>query len=210
VEYEQDKYIDFMDYVMNVPFICGDDRIVAISRKPICRWKDGVLHNETGKSVGFPDGWGIYNLNGVSVPEHVVMTAPEDMTETWLQEHFLQEQNVEVRREILRKVGAEIVCQRLGANPIDAKSNYTLLLVPLGNGDEAPYLKMLNPSIGIWHVEAVGRECRTVEDALAFRKDPELAKVPVSEDGEDWYQQGDVQIWPQGAKSVKPRPAVLT
>ena len=29
-------------------------------------------------------------------------------------------------------------------------------------------------------------------------------------DGADWYQQGDVQIWPKDAKSVKPFPSVLT
>ena len=47
---------------------------------------------------------------------------------------------------------------------------YELLEVDLkGQTGAWPYLKMRNPSIPVWHLEAVARECKTVADALTFR-----------------------------------------
>ncbi|MCY3018341.1 MAG: hypothetical protein NTW87_04815 [Planctomycetota bacterium] len=43
------------------------------------------------------------------------------------------------------------------------------LLLDLGDRRMRPYLKMLNPSIGTWHVEGVTPSCTTVLEALAWR-----------------------------------------
>lgn len=123
----------------------------------------------------------------------------------------LTEPNTEIRREIVRKVGLERFVQAAGARVMDKLGNYELISVRLS--EEAPdcrYLKMLNPSIGVWHVEGVGPDCRTVREALHFRKPDALRSIPVSDNGDDWSQQGDVCIWPINAKSVKPMPAKLT
>jgi hypothetical protein len=75
---------------------------------------------------------------------------------------------VEVRRELIRKLGVEIYIQRMGAKSIHKQGDYELLDVHLS--DEVPharYLKMMNPSINTWHVEGV--EGNTVEEAINWR-----------------------------------------
>ncbi|GAG45719.1 unnamed protein product, partial [marine sediment metagenome] len=53
---------------------------------------------------------------------------------------------------------------------IDKQDNYEVILVNLGaRVGEWPYLKMLNPSIGVWHLECLDSRCRTVQDAINFR-----------------------------------------
>ena len=74
-----------------------------------------------------------------------------------------------------------------------------------------PYLKMKNPSIGTYHIEGIGLECKTVKDAIRFRKDPLMQKIMIDDlNGEDYYQQGDVFVWPKNAKKLKFWPKVLT
>ena len=70
---------------------------------------------------------------------------------------------------------------------------------------------MHNPSVPeVWHIEGVGNECKTVAEALHWRKPEAMRGIPVAEDGEDYYQQGDVVIWPKAAKKLKMFPKVLT
>jgi hypothetical protein len=40
-----------------------------------------------------------------------------------------------------------------------------------------PYLKMRNPSIGVYHMEAVKKSCRTVHEALVFRNGGEFEHI---------------------------------
>jgi hypothetical protein len=54
---------------------------------------------------------------------------------------------------------------------LDTQGNYSLLAVMLGNDVRSAcnFLKMLNPSIGVWHMEGVPNNIRTVRDALLWR-----------------------------------------
>jgi hypothetical protein len=47
------------------------------------------------------------------------------------------------------------------------------LLLNLGDGRNRPYLKMINPSIGTYHIEGVHPECKTVKEALIWRNQSE-------------------------------------
>ena len=191
------EYVHYM-------FIFKD--IVFLSQKPkTLKFKGNVLHCENGPSVEYSDGYSIYNLNGVSVPKDLVMTAWDKLDSNII----LKETNVEIRREIVRKIGIEKVCKDLGATILDKIGNYELLNLNLGDRSR-PYLKMLNPSIGIYHIEGVPPDCDTVEKALNSRKPQAMKSIPVSKDGEDWYQQGDVCVWNKDAKSLKKYPKVLT
>ena len=185
------------------------EHVTVVSSKPseIHLNNSGALHRDGGMALSYADGWGIWSLNGVIVPKYVAEIRGE-MLDPQL---ALKESNVEVRREIIRKVGIERFIQACGAKVLDTWNNYELLSVRLS--DEQPdcrYLKMLNPSIGVWHVEGVSPECRTVADALNFRKPEALRRIPVADSGEDWAQQGDVCMWPRKAKSLKPFPSQLT
>ncbi len=127
---------------------------------------EGRLHCNDGPAIHYPDGWSIYALNGVRVPEWLVETPPTDLDAR----KFAELENAETRREFVRKVGIERIATELGAEVLDRRGDYELLAVDLGGRTgKWPYLKMRNPSIGVWHLEAVVKECATVEQALNWR-----------------------------------------
>ena len=123
------------------------------------------LHCETGPAIAWPDGWGVYALHGVRVPAWIVET-PADRIDP---RRLLQETNAEIRRELVRKVGIERVCETLGATLLDRQGDYELLALDLQDGRHRPYLKMKNPSIGVYHLEGVHPNCATVQQALNWR-----------------------------------------
>jgi len=83
---------------------------------------------------------------------------------------FTKIKNVTVRTRFIKKFGVERIILACGSRIIDKKGDYELLLFDLGGTTGYwPYLKMLNPSIGVWHVEAVGKKCKTVDDAIIWR-----------------------------------------
>jgi len=172
-----------------------------VSVKPmlVARNASGDLHSETGPAIAWRDGYEEYFLNGVAVGKELVMTPPEKLDAKMI----LKEENAEVRREIVRKIGIDIVCQKLDAKVLDRKevkysqehtpgaaneaagitatdvnSVYELLSLDLGDGTHRPYLKMLNPSIGVWHVEGVHPDCKSVDDALKWRN--QTAETPTT------------------------------
>ena len=153
-------------------FYCFDN-IVFYSEKPITLKfnANNQLHNENGMAVEYADGWGCYSLNGVSVPEWLV-------TEKWNKidpMKFAEIENAEIRREFVRKVGIERIVQKCGCEILDKHGDYELILVDLkGTTGKYPYLKMKNPSIGIWHLECVPQEIKTVEGALSWRNQTTL------------------------------------
>ena len=151
------------------------DNICIVVQKPnaIHRNEHG-LHNETGPAIDY-DGWGLYSLNGVRVPEYLVMTPSEDLDLNWYQ----KQENADVKAEFVRKFGVERMLEQ--GKKIDTYENYNeewwtkseyelwdmACLFP--NLDYQPYLKMLNQTTGIWHVEAVSPACRTIGAALKER-----------------------------------------
>ena len=140
----------------------------------------------------------------------------------------MTEKNAEKRREIVRKIGVDILINKLGAETIDTLSpdvikqfglseetyeNYSLLKMPKFEGmtNHPIYLKMKNPSMGIFIVEGVDPNCKNIREALNFRKPDEMKKIPVDNtNGEEWWQQGDVCVWPKKAKSLREFPSILT
>lgn len=139
--------------------------------------KNKVLHCDGGPSVSYLDGSKIWSLNGVSVPQWLAET-PWDKIDCAL---FPTITNAEVRREFIRKVGVERLCTQLGSKVVDKQGDYELHIINLGGATgEWPYLKMLNPSVGCWHMECVGRECTTVEQAIQFRNQSRLAPTQLT------------------------------
>lgn len=83
---------------------------------------------------------------------------------------ILIEQNAEIRRELIRKIGIERLMSACKHELLERVGDYELLSVQLS--DEIPdarYLKMINPSIKTFHVEGVDPSCSTVEQALNWR-----------------------------------------
>jgi hypothetical protein len=124
------------------------------------------LHCDGGAAIEYLDGWKMWSLNGVTVPQWLAETPYRDIDCA----EFAKLDNVEVRREFVRKVGVERVVQQIGATVLDKCGDYELLEVDLkGDTGKWPYLKMRNPSIGVWHLECVSKECKTVQQAINFR-----------------------------------------
>jgi len=149
-----------------VSLIYPFDDFVVISEKPTkIKMKNMLLHNESGPSIEYADGFNVYSLNGVGVPKELVETDAQD-----LDPHTIpKEQNAEVRREIVRKIGIERVCQRLKTKTLDIDGDYELVLLDIGDGRNRPYLKMRNPSIQTYHIEGIEPSIKTVEQALNWR-----------------------------------------
>ena len=165
VKFDEEKYELFVNFNSEVNFIIPYKGICFISHKPTeIHWKDKVLHNASGPAVFYKDGYSMWMLNGIRMEEKHVMTPSEKLD---VQE-IIKETNVDVRRELIRKIGIERFVLKAGAKVLDKKGDYELLSIKLS--DEIPdarYLKMKNPSIGIFHVEGV--EGDTVQEALNFR-----------------------------------------
>lgn len=84
--------------------------------------------------------------------------------------------NAEQRRELIRKIGVERLLCHLDHKILDRTSNgmYELLSIRFSeNLKDARVLKMRNPSLGVWHLERVEDEIKTVEQALNWRNQDE-------------------------------------
>lgn len=125
----------------------------------------GHLHCPDGPAARWPHGSEIFALNGVVVPEYIVTTPPMELDPKCI----LAEHNAEVRREIVKRIGIERVIQRLPARRLDDWGDYRLLEIDINDRFKPRYLKMLNPSIGVWHLEGVPPDIQTCREALAWR-----------------------------------------
>ena len=117
----------------------------------------------------YPDGWQIHALNGVRVSKAQAEIPGSEIDPS----EVLAEPNVEVRRELIRKVGIAQMMSVLKHAVLDTRGEYTLLDVHLS--DEIPharFLKMLNPSVpNTWHIEGVEPSCKSVQGAINWRAD---------------------------------------
>jgi len=78
--------------------------ICFITERPLqINRKDTRLHNENGPSVSYKDGYSLWHMNGVAMPKDIILKDAKDITI----EDYLNNNNVEVRQEILNKIGLE-------------------------------------------------------------------------------------------------------
>jgi hypothetical protein len=139
-----------------------------ISERPMAIHRNaaGQLHRDGGPALVHSDGWGVWALNGIRMPYEYVETPAGQLKPGVI----LAERNADIRRELLRKVGIERMLSNLPHRMMDRTGNYELFSINLGPGvEDARYLKMLNPSVGCFHLEGVAPECDTVEKSLNWR-----------------------------------------
>ena len=92
-----------------------------------------------------------------------------------------KEKNVEVRRELVRKIGVERIYLKLGGKVIDTKDKYELVTLNLGDDRNRPFLKFENASVpGVIHIEGVPPNTKTVSEALAFRNGSDQKPVELT------------------------------
>jgi len=188
------SWIDFMQYIgvtgfsKTLPYYMSTAQVglifpledyIVVSQKPtLIKKNSNGLHCENGPALSYDDGGvsDIYALNGIVMPKDYVLI-PEEKMDVMV---VLNEKNTEIRRELLRKIGMERFLQIAPHTVIDTKGNYQLLSINLSDVvKEAKYLKMINPSIGVYHVEGVHPDCRTVDHAINWRAHQDI-NVPWS------------------------------
>ena len=184
---ETEKLTGLLNLAKNAGWIYPTEDICYVSeRHNVCKLKNGVVHCEDGPAIQYPDGFSVWALNGVRVPQEIVETPANQLDP----ELILTEKNAEVRREIVRKIGIERVIKKLKARTLDKwkvtstfwsagnagmeviheDTEYELLEIKIPNmSNPAKYLKMKNPSIGVWHVEGVPPDIKTCREALSWR-----------------------------------------
>lgn len=151
--------------------------VVIMERPSRIEMTNGVLHKDGAPAVEYPDGAVVYALNGVGVPDWLALTPAEELDPA----RFATIENAEQRREFVRKVGIERIAEKCAVGVLDTQGDYELILIDLGGATGAwPYLKMKNPTIGVWHLECVPRNICTVQEALNWRAGDVLKS------GEQW------------------------
>ena len=124
------------------------------------------LHCDLAPSVEYTDRFAVYSLNGIRMKMEYVMTPASEISI----ETILTEQNIDIRRELIRKVGLTKLIEK--GKIIEKENGYTLIdMSPiLISTDYAPYLLMQNPSLEeTFHLEGVDPECRTIQEAINWR-----------------------------------------
>jgi hypothetical protein len=155
------------------------ENVCIVSEKPsvIKLNEENQLHCDGAPALEY-EGHGpfkIYSLNGVMVDEYLAVTPGEQLD----LKHYNTIKNADQKTEFVRKFGVERMLE-LGKK-VDSyekyddvwwsKSEYELWdMACLFQGVRyAPHLPMTNLTTGVFHVEAVSPQCRTLADAVKER-----------------------------------------
>jgi len=160
-EYELFKNCQPYGMVFPIEELC-----IVCQPPTIIKKNNSGLHCEDGPALSYNGDNEIYALNGVVMQKEHVMTPAHKIDAAIV----LKETNVEIRRELLRKIGIERMLESLPHTVLDKRGNYELLSIDLSEEIKlAKYLKMLNPSIGVWHLEGVDPGISNIDEALKWR-----------------------------------------
>ena len=183
VDFDNEKYDLFINFNSEINFFIPYKGICFISEKPIeINWNNNRLHKDGGMSVKYSDGWGIYTLNGVAVPDWLAKTPEGKLTI----KQFKSIKNADIKAEFIRKYGVERL-QSLGEKICDAVDHHNEFyrqseyeIWDMGKAFDntyRPFLKMRNLTTGIYHFEGIHPDCRTIEQALKFRTKNRLTEL---------------------------------
>ena len=100
----------------------------------------GRLHSTTGMACAYADGWGVYCIHGVTVPEYVV-ERPHEITI----EKISTEKNAEVRRVMIERYGEDRYIVDSGMKPVSHDERFgTLYVERTGAGRPVARIKVIN------------------------------------------------------------------
>lgn len=164
------RLLPLMQYVKKTGWCLPYQNCVIVSAQPKeIHLENRILHNPNGAAILYRDGWGVWALNGRRAPREIIETPADEIDPKWVFKY----KNAEIRREIVAKIGIERILKKLPNKSLDKWKEYELLALDLGENRFRPYLKMVNPSIGTYHIEGVHPDCKTVQQALNWRNQTE-------------------------------------
>jgi len=137
------------------------------------------LHNFQGPALAYADGFELYYFNGIKVTKELA----EKPVSLFTKDDIVKETNVDIRREVIRKIGNQKMVELLNYKVIDSKMIddifYELITFDIGDGRDRPHLKFPNATnLEITHIEGVPPDVKTVEAALCFRNGLSTYKKP--------------------------------
>lgn len=117
------------------------ENICFLTARPIELHRDnrGLLHNDKGMSIRYPDGWGFYTWHGILVPEYVIMQY-EPITVDMIHE----ERNIEVRRVLIERFGLENYLRRGSVLKIHQDKTGTLYSMGMRNDEPIYVVHVIN------------------------------------------------------------------
>lgn len=122
---DNEQFQAYRDIVRECGWIFAWDNTCVICNRPrkISLDNENRFHAEGEAAIKFEDGFKIYALHGVILPEKYGTIKPESWSSQWL----LSEENAELRRILIQEIGYEKICEELEAIKIDSWREYELL-----------------------------------------------------------------------------------
>lgn len=146
---------------------------LASERPVVQKIEGGQLHCDNGPALLYADGFCVYRLWGVTVPEWLARTPAKDLDV----KKVMELSNVDQRTVGIRKLGIDKMRDHLKVEVIDKHDDYELWTLEIEGRRVGPYLKMVGPTTGEIHVEGVGARpgqldtsIKTCQDAVMFRR----------------------------------------
>jgi hypothetical protein len=169
------KIIPLRDLALESNWVYPYQKIAIMSEKPTeIHMINGRTHNEFGPAVLYADGFSVYALNGIRVPEWAIET-PKDQIDP---KRVLALENTEQRMVLMKHLGLAKFLNDLNAEMIHQSNGYRLYYLTVENNKIGPYLYMKCPSSGREFLEGCGDPekyefldptIKTCEDALIWR-----------------------------------------
>ncbi len=153
------------------------DEVLAVPR-PVIHTQDGRLHSETGPAIHWPEGAQFWFYRGVQVTEQIILR-PETLT----LEQILKEPNVEVRRVMIERFGADrLLRETERVQTLNDSLWGTLYRMELPGDEPLVMVKVTCPSTGRKYFLRVPPTVRTAREAIAWTFDMQpRAYKPVNE-----------------------------
>ena len=150
----------------NIVFVCEKPQKLYLNDR-------GLLHKDGDMGLRYTDGYGLWMLNGIAVPEWLVKTDADKIDP----QKALTEKNVDIQREIIRKVGADRVLKASNAKKLnqykDAKTKltYSLYHMKLNDNLDRKYLYFEHASMkGVFYAQPVPPETNKAVHGLAWMR----------------------------------------
>ena len=115
VKYNNKKMDLFFNFIVECHFVLAYKGVAFISEKPQINFFNRRLHSLTGKSIEYPDGWGLYNINGVKFDKELWKKITNKIITP---EEAIKLPNVEQRIIAIQYIGGERLLKELSGKII--------------------------------------------------------------------------------------------
>src|SRR6476661_9787382 len=142
------------------------ENICLVCDRPLHIRFDGEnrLHAEGEPAIAFADGYSLYFHHGVKLPENYGKVHPD----LWQAQWIISEENTELRRLLIERIGYDRICCELQAVELDCWQEYTLLKIDNADVEPIYLLKMTCPSTGFIHALRVPPDLVSAQEAIRW------------------------------------------